>query len=35
MTFGVRWIAPLLPGLLERYPELSVDLHLSDAVVSI
>lgn len=35
MTFGVHWVAPLLPGLLERYPDLSIDLHLSDAVVDI
>ncbi|MGN6092756.1 MAG: LysR family transcriptional regulator [Luteibacter jiangsuensis] len=35
MTFGVRWVGPLLPGLLERYPELSVDLHLSDAKVDV
>lgn len=35
MTFGVHWIAPLLPGLLERYPQLSLDLHLSDAKVDV
>jgi DNA-binding transcriptional LysR family regulator len=35
MTFGVHWVAPMLPGLFERYPELSVDLHLSDAVVDL
>ncbi|WP_448102273.1 LysR family transcriptional regulator [Luteibacter jiangsuensis] len=35
MTFGVRWVAPILPALFERYPELSVDLHLSDAVVDV
>ncbi|CAG2144690.1 LysR family transcriptional regulator [Cupriavidus plantarum] len=35
MAFGMRWVAPLLPKLLERYPELSVDLHLSDATVDL
>ncbi|WP_423200118.1 MULTISPECIES: LysR family transcriptional regulator [unclassified Cupriavidus] len=35
MAFGMRWVAPLLPKLFVRYPELSVDLHLSDATVDL
>jgi len=35
MAFGVRWVAPLMPSLIRRYPELSVDLHLSDASVDL
>ncbi|MFJ3468082.1 LysR family transcriptional regulator [Pseudomonas sp. NPDC090201] len=35
MSFGVRWVAPLMPSLIRRYPELSVDLHLSDASVDL
>lgn len=35
MSFGVRWVAPLLPGFLRAYPEVSLDLHLSDATVDI
>src|SRR5713226_4061563 len=29
-SFGVRWIAPRLPEFFRRYPDISVDLHLTD-----
>jgi DNA-binding transcriptional LysR family regulator len=35
MTFGVLHIAPLLPAFFRAYPEISIDLHLSDAVIDI
>lgn len=35
MTFGVLHIAPLLPAFFRAYPEVSLDLHLSDEVVDI
>jgi DNA-binding transcriptional LysR family regulator len=35
MSFGLRWVAPILPDFLREYPEISVDLHLSDAVVDL
>ena len=35
MSFGVQHVAPLLPDFLVRHPAVSVDLHLSDAVVDL
>lgn len=35
MTFGVMHVAPLLPDFLRQHPAVSVDLHLSDAVVDL
>ncbi len=29
-SFGVRWVAPLLPAFFRRYPDITVDLHLTD-----
>jgi len=30
MSFGERWVAPLMPKFLQLYPDVAVDLHLSD-----
>jgi DNA-binding transcriptional LysR family regulator len=35
MSFGLRWVAPILPAFFRRFPEVAIDLHLSDAVVDL
>lgn len=35
MSFGVLYVAPLLPEFFETFPEVSIDLHLSDGQVDI
>ena len=35
MSFGLQSVAPLLPEFLAAYPEISVDLHLSDQMVDL
>jgi DNA-binding transcriptional LysR family regulator len=35
MSFGLSQVAPLLPEFLTNFPEITIDLHLSDAVVDL
>jgi len=35
MSLGITSLAPVLPGFFEAYPEVSVDLHLSDATIDL
>ena len=35
MSFGIDHVAPILPAFFEAYPDVSVDLHLSDDVVDL
>ena len=31
LSFGTRWVAPMLPAFFRRYPDIAIELHLSDA----
>src|ERR1700751_2896681 len=31
LSFGTRWVAPILPKFFRRYPDVAVELHLADA----
>jgi DNA-binding transcriptional LysR family regulator len=35
MSFGIMTVAPILPAFLKQYPDVSIDLHLSDAMVDL
>jgi DNA-binding transcriptional LysR family regulator len=35
LSFGTRWVAPLLPEFFRRYPDVVVDLHLTDAHIDL
>jgi DNA-binding transcriptional LysR family regulator len=35
MSFGTRWVASILPDFFRHYPDIAVDLHLSDEKVDL
>ncbi|HXA68882.1 MAG TPA: LysR family transcriptional regulator [Stellaceae bacterium] len=35
LSFGTRWVAPLLPEFFRRYPDVAVDLHLTDVHIDL
>ena len=35
MSFGTRWVAPILPDFFRQYPDIAVDMHLSDEKIDL
>ena len=35
MSFGTRWVAPILPDFFRRHPDIAIDLHLGDEKVDV
>jgi DNA-binding transcriptional LysR family regulator len=35
LSFGERWVAPMLPEFFRRFPDIAIDLHLTDAHVDL
>jgi DNA-binding transcriptional LysR family regulator len=35
MSFGIKAVAPILPKFLQQYPDVTIDLHLSDAMLDL
>jgi DNA-binding transcriptional LysR family regulator len=35
LSFGTRWVAPILPAFFRQYPDVAIDLHLTDAHVDL
>ncbi len=33
--FGIEYVAPLLPEIFDAYPDVSIDLHLTDSIVDL
>jgi DNA-binding transcriptional LysR family regulator len=35
VSFGLRWVAPILPAFLRAFPQVSIDLHLANSYVDL
>jgi DNA-binding transcriptional LysR family regulator len=35
LSFGSRWVAPILPAFFQQYPDVAIDLHLTDAHIDL
>src|ERR1700741_598732 len=35
LSFGEQWVSPMLPEFFRRYPDIAIDLHLTDVHVDL